>query len=317
MVCLAVLAIPTAVRAEEGVEGVTAVSSKVSSEYVRERLPDGKFQPEYYSFGEGGQWAGQISDQSLDKLHFIDVAKIIAPPLSGRNYLPATDPKNTRLLIMVYWGLTFVPGSVSTSTAYANLGSIQDTIAAAQGAAASASMTSPQSKGAGFQGSNSGNSNSTAGLRDDQLAQLSGALVMLNMENRQRDRTDFINAKLLGYDSPGLLGTEQGLYVRGTAFSIDRSDLIAEIEENRYFVVLMAYDFQLLWKQKKHKLLWETRFSISERRNQFDKALPEMARYASRYFGESSKGLLRARVLEGKVEVGEPTVIEFLPEAKK
>jgi len=134
---------------------------------------------------------------------------------------------------------------------------------------------------------------------------------MLNMENRQNDRTDFANALMLGYDSPGLIGTERGNYVRGTALSMDRDDLYAEIRENRYFVVLMAYDFQLMWKNKKHRLLWETRFSISERHNAFDKALPAMAQYASRYFGQPTNGLVRTRFPEGRVDIGEPTVIEL------
>ena len=82
-------------------------------------------------------------------------------------------------------------------------------------------------------------------------------------------------------------------------------------------MVLMAYDFQLLWKQRRHKLLWETRFSINERSNQFDRALPAMAQYASRYFGQASNGLLRMRVPEGNVEVHEPTLIEFLSEPRK
>ena len=121
----------------------------------------------------------------------------------------------------------------------------------------------------------------------------------------QRDRLDFKNAQMLGYDSEGVIGTDYGNNLKGTAFAAKRDTLVAEIEENRYFVVLMAYDFQLLWKQKKHKLLWETRFSISERHNEFDKALPAMAQYASRYFGQDTHGLLRAQVLEGHVDVGE------------
>ena len=64
----------------------------------------------------------------------------------------------------------------------------------------------------------------------------------------------------------------------------ERNDaLLSEIEENRYFVVLMAYDFQLFWKEKKLKVLWETRFSINESRNDFDKALPTIAQYAVSY----------------------------------
>ena len=70
-------------------------------------------------------------------------------------------------------------------------------------------------------------------------------------------------------------------------------------------------------KEKKHKLLWETRFSISERRNQFDKALPLMAKFASQYFGQASNGLVRTRVPEGNVEVEEPTLIELVPDPKK
>jgi len=143
-------------------------------------------------------------------------------------------------------------------------------------------------------------------MADAALSQWSSAMIMLTMQNRQNDRIDFANAQLLGYDSSDLIGTERANYVRGTAFGVDRDDLYAEIEENRYFVVLMAYDFQLVWKEKKHKLLWETRFSINERHNAFDKALPVIAQYASKYFGQDSKGLLRTRVPEGRVDVGEP-----------
>jgi hypothetical protein len=92
--------------------------------------------------------------------------------------------------------------------------------------------------------------------------------------------------------------------------------VINEIEENRYFVVLMAYDFQLQWKQKKHKLLWETRFSIQEHRNDFKLALPAMARDASRFFGQDSHGLIRQPLPEGHVTLGEPKVLEYEPEKK-
>ncbi len=142
---------------------------------------------------------------------------------------------------------------------------------------------------------------------------MTGATVLLNMENHQHDATDFKNAAMLGYDAAGVIGTDYGLELRRTPQRVRRDELISEIEENRYFVVLMAYDFQLMWKHKKHKLLWETRFSISERRNQFDKALPVMAQYASRYFGQDSRGLMRTRVPEGRVEIGEVRSLGDVP----
>jgi len=264
-------------RASGDPDGITAVISRVSDDYVRARLPDGSFQPEYYAFGEGGKWTGETSDATFDKLHFMDVARAIAEPLAGRNYLPARDPAKTKLLIMVYWGTTAVPMRPEENPLYANF---QQCLAeykmllAVDPAAADGVLTS--------------------------------GLSQLAMANRETDRIDFKNAAMLGYDSTGLIGTDYGRYIAHTALGVDQRDQVAEIEEPRYFVVLMAYDFQLMWKEKKHKLVWETRFSVSERRNEFDRALPAMAQYASRYFGQSSNGLLRTRVPEGDVRVGEP-----------
>jgi hypothetical protein len=155
---------------------------------------------------------------------------------------------------------------------------------------------------------------------DDQMAQLSVALSMINMENQKRARIDFENAKMLGYDSfdsEGLVGTDLGNIISRTVLGRDQRDQVVEIESSRYFVVLMAYDFQLMWKEKKHKLLWETRFSINQPRNNFGKALPAMAQYASQYFGQNSNGLIRKPIREGTVEIGAPTLVEEVPEPKK
>ena len=71
---------------------------------------------------------------------------------------------------------------------------------------------------------------------------------------------------MLGYDSKrqGTIGTDTGRIREFSALRKGREDLVSEIEVDRYFVVLLAYDFQVLWKEKKHKLLWETRFSINQ-----------------------------------------------------
>jgi hypothetical protein len=220
------------------------------------------------------------------------VARAIAPPLAGQKYLPARDPNQAKLLIMVYWGTTAVPGPTSGSIALDQFQAAQDNLNRYMAPRPRGQDPRTQVVAAGW-------------AADAAMDQWSAAITLLNMENRQSDRTDNANAALLGYDSPGLIGTEKGSYVRGTAFSVDRDDLYAEIRENRYFVILMAYDFQQMWKLRKHRLLWETRFSINERHNQFDKALPLMAEYASRYFGQDSNGLLRSRIPDGRVDVGE------------
>jgi hypothetical protein len=86
--------------------------------------------------------------------------------------------------------------------------------------------------------------------------------------------------------------------------------VLSAIEVNRYFVILRAYDFQAAWKQKKLKLLWETRFSLSERRHDFERDLPAMAQDASLYFGQESYGIVMKPIPEGHVHVGEATPVD-------
>jgi hypothetical protein len=298
------VAAPSA-RAMDPVVGAEAVASKVAKDYVRARMPDGSFVPELYAFGPGGNWGGELKDLTIDKMTFLDVAHVIAKPLALQKYFPGTDPAKTKLLIMVYWGTTAVPPPYEQDTLYHNY----------QQALEEYRLLITQSGGS---------------LKNDQVATapnvaildeannvLSAGLHQLDIENHIRDRIDFKNAEMLGYDVSGLIGTERGDYLKHTAMRTERNDEVDDIEENRYFVVLMAYDFQLLWKQRKHKLLWETRFSVNERHNAFDKALPALAQYASLYFGQPSNGLVKSRVLDANVEVGEPTLIQFIAEPKK
>jgi hypothetical protein len=219
----------------------------VTKGYVRVKLPDGSYQPEYYAFGNGGDLGGPFRDSTIDDLGFMDIARVIAVPLAEQKYLPGKDQETTKLLIMVYWGTTVTAGR-------------------------------PQGES----------------------------------DNRYRDHVDFMNAQLLGYDSEGLVGTEYGANMELTALRWHRRDLVSEIEYNRYFVVLMAYDFQQLRNRKALTPLWETRFSLNQRSNDFGKALPAMARTASRYFGRDSHGLVRTAIREGHVEIGAPTLIEMI-----
>ena len=260
LLCLGASALlQPAARAENS--DIAAVSSRASDDYVRAKLPNGSYASEAYAFGEGGLWAGPMRDETIDNLHFIDVARTIAVPLAGQNYLPAKDPNKTRLLIMVYWGTT-------------------------AGTAESPNAIDPK------------NSEEKLMFKD------------------QFDRADFQNARLLGYDSEGVIGTDYGRNLLLTALHRKTEDLTEEIEDNRYFVVLMAFDFQLMWKQRKPKLLWETRFSIRERRNDFGLALPAMAQDASRYFGQDSHGLIRERLPDTNIILGEPKVLDYEPEKK-
>jgi hypothetical protein len=234
--------------------GITSVYSQASGDYVRQAGADGTPQAETYAFGDGGYYGGPISDATIDNLGFKDIAHTLATSLASQNYLPARDPKNTALLIMVYWGATTGPDDLP----------------------ASRFGTGPHLTGYEF----------------------SGLQVQMT---RQR------NAGILGY-------TDELNRANSTALSLwyQRDDIDQELDSSRYFVVLMAYDFQTMWKEKKHKLVWEARFSVREQGNDFTRALPAMAEYASQYFGRDSHGLLRTHVPDGRIDVGDPTLVELL-----
>ncbi len=117
------------------------------------------------------------------------------------------------------------------------------------------------------------------------------------------------NASLLGYDED----VKTTIVRVNSVLDWKKRDLIGDIALNRYFVVLMAYDFPLLWKEKKHKLLWETRFSLREIGHDFSKEFSAMAQYASQYFGQNSHGLVRKIIPEGHVEIGEPKSLGEVP----
>ena len=121
-----------------------------------------------------------------------------------------------------------------------------------------------------------------------------------------KDLIDMKNAALLGFDSERVFSHGFGDHsnMMSNILRELHAPVMDAIEVDRYYVILRAFDFQNAWKQHKIRLLWETRYSLSERLHDFGKELPGMTQYASQYFGQDSHGLLRAPVPEGRVDIG-------------
>lgn len=296
---------PSAVASTDS-DNVTVVSSRVSDAYSRTRLPDGSFQPETYAYAKGGLWTGGVNDPSIDHLEFMDVAKTVAVPLAERSYLPTKDARNAKLLIVLYWGRTSTPERAEESLAMEKLQDAQGPAAKSKSDNAQTAAASVNSLNSSLPGMTCGHfvaevSSQESGEQADSDNNLTGAMAMVAAVNRNRDQADAQIASLLGYDS----WWSETAALRGTPREYRRQDLINELESDRYYVVLMAYDFQKIWKQKKRELLWETRFSIRQRGHDFDQQLTAMAQQASKYFGKDSHGLVRENLPEGRVELGE------------
>jgi len=293
---------------------IIAVFSSVSPDYVRPVLADGSFKPESYAFGEGGNLGGPQRDFTIDGLRFIDIVRAIAPSLASQSYLPRrpNDENTPDLLIMVYWGTTTGTDRTSSSSQYQLAQSFipppaQPTSPPPDGTGGTAMTADPSTSG------RASLAEQAVALKaaDDSAQQLS--LSMTTMANRQRDRQNLDNAAILGYLNE--LRRVDGYEM--TALGQRRRDVVDEVEESRYYVVLLAYDFELLQKQKQRKLLWQTRYSIPERRNDFRKQLAAMTQTASRYFGRNSDGLQRKPLPATRVDLGELKTIGVEPEPAK
>lgn len=277
-------AVAGTVQAEDQASEITAVFATVANGYERTRLPDGTFKPETYAFGEGGFTGIPLRDESVDGQSFLKIARTIAPVLDRVGYVNSHDPAKTDLLIMVYWGTT---GTDARSSGGYSIGAAPlappppppPVIVTGTGQAVVVAAAPPPSR-------------PTSSPEQSAFDAVAGA------QNRQRDRDNLRNAQMLGYDE------ELG---RASARPDSRRylDLVDEIEDTRYFVVLRAYDFQLKWKEKQRKALWEVSYSIRARDHLFGDALVAMTDMASRHFGQDSKGLVRRAVPVGRVELGE------------
>lgn len=322
IVCAAALALvagslPAGNAAEEA--AVVAVSAKVSPDYVRTKLPDGKFAAEHYTFGNGGRWAGPMRDLDFEKMKFDDVVRDIAPPLRERNYLPGLEPKKVNLLIMVYWGTTDGSGGSGREVVMNNLANAQASLSRALEKVAAVSQASGNvtqasgwsvARGSLFLPGTNQEALVARIEADDAESEFDAVLAANRSVNRQRDRMLVQNAGMLGYDSELEAADSLG-FVAG---QVRRQDIVDELEDNRYFVVLMAYDFPLLMKEKKAKLLWETRYSVRQRGLDFSKSLAAITEQASRYFGQDSHGLLRKPLPEGHVTLGKLEVGAVVPD---
>lgn len=290
-------------------DDVVAVYSIVAPGYKRPALQGGGFKLETYTFGDGGNRGGVQKDPTIDRLSFTEIARTLAPTLSGQNYAPGSisDPSKTDLLIMVYWGTTIGTDDTSSSAEYQTAQSLIPPPALA--------LPPPPGGGGPPPMEHDGRSAvveqaNVLKVANDSVLQQS--LTLSQMANRRRDRQNWENAAILGYfdELKGMEGLEL------TALGSRRRDILDEVGESRYYVVLMAYDFQLLLQHKQRKLLWETRFSIRQHRNDFSQQLAAMAETASRFFGQNSDGLQHKTMRDAHVNLGEFKIIRVEPEKK-
>lgn len=98
----------------------------------------------------------------------------------------------------------------------------------------------------------------------------------------------------------------------GSLMPSEHYELQALLNEERYFIVVIAFDNQKFIKDKQKEILWVTRFSMRAKGTSFKQAFPELTATASDYFGKHVEGLSRKKSDDkSKVEMGEIEVLNI------
>ena len=250
------------------------IKAEATREYttsVADRKPD---EPLNYHFVKGYFYGGDIKDESLIEVSFMEIAQNLAVHLTKQNYFPSKDTANNDVMIFVHWGVTAVEEdpfdvwAVNSMDEYETLFGLGD---------------------------------STDESVQRQL-ELYGPTAIPDWGETDRSK----NSALLGF-AETLNDT--------SVIPQDQYDLESALGRERYFIVLMAYDYQKYLQEKEMEILWITRFSMKATGSNFHDAYKELTFAASDYFGRNMKGLQKKRTDDtSKVEMGDIEVLDTVRE---
>jgi len=308
-----------AFAAEENV--ATVVYAKIGNGYKREKAKDGSFKPEYYALSNGGRIAGTTSDLTIDRVTYAEVAEIAMKLLTKQNYRYAQTKEQAKLLLLLNWGATLVPNwdrkNANIAQTQMELQNFertkQDLKSKLEREGAVPSYPGEDRVANTANGFGRGilyASNEEAAITNA-AGSLANSIESSLTDDRVRDKLNEANARVLGYMDELADSNDVRRYAGG---GNRYNDLIEEVEEGRYYVVISAYDFVELTKKGKKKLLWQTRVSVRGPGNSFDSTVAAMLKSASKYFGQDSGRLVRGEESKGSVEMKD---LKFLGEAKK
>jgi hypothetical protein len=308
LICLGLANFAMAVNDKDSV--VTAVFSRSFNDYARPMKADGSPEIQTYVIAKGGYAPGTDKDASIDDVKFEGIVRILGKYLAKQNYYPAKDAKKADLMLLVHWGETVpfndgVRQNLVTDGLrnFANLQQLGSGIGGAPaGAPATGGVAPPMAGGPGA---------ADAAVKEAAQEEMVQGLYEIRFAQDMRIDADTHNANLLGYTAELKHRDNPSLYAgAGTAYD----DLISDLESERYYIAVTAYDFQDMLQHRHKKGLWRTVASIDARDNRFDERLAAMVDKASHYFGQDSGRLVREFEYTPHVNFGDLKVLGVVDE---
>jgi len=259
------------------------IDSEASETYNEKKESEDGATYETYVFIKGNFYAGDFKDRSLSTATFEEIVGTLAENMKARNYYPSASPKEGDLLIVVHYGTTSVEQDLE------EIFLLDSTDPYAQGEGGIGGFYSDSSQGdtqevAGFSEVYSDDFTDLADLND--FASDNVAQHQKSMKNNRLGIGKALNRRHIN--------------------KTEEFDLRVELEDERYFIILMAYDYEKLRTANERELLWTTRFSVPAIGTNFVDAYPALARAASAYYGTSLEKYAKTSTHfgTGTVEIG-------------
>lgn len=246
--------------------------------------------PLTYVFAEGEFFGDSLRGNKIKKTAFREIAETLAEDFVTQNFLPTSDLKTADMLIVVHYGGVEINEDPMRLMALERaFEGIREQ--AEQGIAAGNAGTDPGE-------SSPFDTYDAMDTRFDMLAHDTN----LSSEAMQQARL----ANLLGFD-------EELKEERQKPFpSTLEERLMHDMYDERYLVIIMAWDQQAMIHRGEKRLLWLTRTSMKALGSNFDEAIKLMSGAAAPYYGQNSIGLETRtyKRQEYKIEMGEIEVVE-------
>jgi hypothetical protein len=275
---------PEAGRAEDWV----TVHAWAHPEYLARRAahPERK---ETYVVAKGEYFPGGTRDPTIEKASFDGVVRKLALDMAKQNYLPTKQVQDADLLVVVHWGTTipyvsdYALEQVDNPNAY-------------------------DPHRFSFASANPMADDVTAAAEQSQLQQLYDNQNL----SRAADAQAFDSAAhtLASTSIAGILGYSGALarMSHATTTTEEEKTLLVNESEERYFIILEAFDMHDLLGNHHKKLLWSSHMSMRAPGTNFTEAVPRMSQVASLTYGQNLDDVVQQRSLPdarpGRVEIG-------------
>lgn len=255
-----------------------ALKTQASEEFIKGKAEDPTKKIQTYQFMKGNFHMGFTRDPSMKEVTFEGILYDLAMNLRKQGFYMHRDRSEGDLLIVVHSGVTDVEISYEEFMGY----------------------TSEEDMGLTDEILNAG-----AGGEAIDFATID-AMNQLNFNLSSSGTTGSANRQSQAYKAQ-LLGLERAYSDKIS--NQEAYDLRSMLDEERYFIVLMAYDYPA-FKKGEAKLMWSTRYSIRTLGQTFAEAIKDMNVVASDYFGKNLAGITQKRATDdSRVEIGEIEVL--------